>query len=172
MLKLTTFALMAMVCACHAQGTGGEAASPEPLRPAGVDAVGSGVPAPGSLAFGSAEAAVTARLGAPTAHWEESGFQWRRFAVGTTEVSLGFYRDKLGQVRLKPAAPLAWPQAAAWARALLPAFDASRLDKSKPASWTYFEAITVDRLPFEAGLTFAQRDGLTVAIDGEMNWLD
>lgn len=172
MLKLTTLALLALVCACHAHGTAGESASPEPLRPAGVDQPGSGVPAPGALAFGSPEAAVTAKLGAPTARWEESGFLWRRYAVGATEVALGFYRDQLGQVRLKPAAPWAWPEAAAWGRAFLPAFDESRLDKSNPAVWRYLQEITVNQLPFEAGLNFAQRDGLTVAIDGEMNWLD
>jgi hypothetical protein len=172
MLKLTTLALLALVCACHAQGTPGDPASPEPVRPAGVDQPGAGAPAPGALAFGSPEAAVTAQLGAPTARWEETGFQWRRYTVGTTEVSLGFYRDQLGQVRLKPAAAWSWPEAAAWARAFLPAFDDARLDKSDPAVWRYLQAITVNRLPFEAGLNFTQQGGLTVAIDGEMNWLD
>ncbi|MFN3428647.1 MAG: hypothetical protein ACK46X_01710 [Candidatus Sericytochromatia bacterium] len=168
MLKLATLLLVAMACACHAEPSRDAAV---PARPAGSPQAAQ-VPEAGALAMGGPESAVVAALGAPQKAWRQDDFDWRRFETETATLEAGFYRDKLGQVRLTPKAPWAPSEALAWARALAPGFDAARLDKTKPAEWVYFEQIRVDGAPFEVQLTFTVTGDRVGAIAGELHWLD
>ena len=159
MLKLTALAAL-LLLGCAAFGE-----SPQPRAEGDAAALGRG-----SLAFGSAPEAIEARLGRPVATEMREGFEWRTHRAGGREVALGYYNEMLGQVRV--TGPMDWPEARTWATTFSPGFDESKVLKDDPRAWAYFEAITVQGLPFEAGLTF-RREGETVtAIEGEMNWLD
>ena len=142
-----------------------------PARPAGSPQAAQ-VPAAGALAMGGPESAVVAVLGAPHKSWQQDDFEWRRFETDTVTVEAAFYRDKFGQVRLTPRAPMAVSEAQAWARALAPGFDAAKLDKTNPAEWVYFEQIRVAEAPFEVQLTFTVAGDRVGAIAGEIHWLD
>jgi hypothetical protein len=126
---------------------------------------------PGAIAFGSPERKATSALGQPTKTWVRGGFQWRRYIHGRTTVELAFYRDKLGIADVHPAAPIAWPEAKAWVCALAPGFDATKLHKDA-ASWTYFENVGIENVPFEIELTLKRQGDRTTALHGEMHWLD
>lgn len=168
MLKLMTLMLMALACACQA----------EPPRDASVaggttpGAAHTARPVAGALAMGSPEAQVTAALGASRAQWKADSFDWRRFEAAGVAIEAGFYRDKLGRIRLTPASPMPWAEALDWIRALAPGFDEAKLDKTKPEGWGYFETITVDGVPFEVGLQIQRQGDRVTAVHGEMNWLD
>jgi hypothetical protein len=168
MLKLATLLLVAVACACHAEPTSDAAV---PARPAGS-------PQPvqasetGALAMGGTEAAIVAGLGQPTKSWRQDDFDWRRFETATATVEAGFYRDKFGQLKLTPKAPMTTDEAYGWARALAPGFDPAKLDKTKPGEWVYFEQIRVAGAPFEVQLTFTVAGDRVGAIAGEIHWLD
>jgi hypothetical protein len=126
---------------------------------------------PGALAFGSPERKATAALGPPTRSWAKQGFQWRQYAHGSATVALAFYRDKLGIVDVRPAAPMAWPETKAWLCAFAPGFDAAKLHK-EPTAWTYFQAVGLEGVPFEIELRLSRVGDRTAALHGEMHWLD
>lgn len=132
----------------------------------------SSAPSPGSMAFGSPERTVTAVLGKPCRSWTDHGFTWRRYQRGSTCVDAGFYRDKLGRLRIRPARPIDWVEALNWAEAAVPSLEHATKRHESPEARDYFQQITLDGVPFEVGTHFHMKAGRVTEIDGEMNWLD
>lgn len=130
-------------------------------------------PAPGTLAFGTMRSALPPMLGpGRPAPADPLGPAWA-YRMGPMALTMAFHNDRLAKATLVPTHSLAWPVAAAWARAFVPGLDQARWDKPAVGPWLAFVTVAVGGVPFEIEWTFERTArGQVPRMVGAMHWLD